>query len=237
MLEKAFVSSLDSKINQFNPKGNQPWIFIGKTVAEGEAPILWPLIQRVNPLGKTLMLGKIKGKRMRWLDSITDSMDMNLSKLQEIVEDRGAWHAIVYGGAKIQKQLGSGKTTTNWWSFSSLTLTENSLVHYINKYNKLSGLKQQKFIVAHFWRLKDRNQGVGRVPLPHKSTGTLPSLFPVSCGGYQSLAFFGFQLPCQHIKCSPYVSVFTNSYILMNIPLILDWGAHPVPIWTLLNFY
>ena len=52
---------------------------------------------------KTLMLGKIKGKRMRWLDSITDSMDMNLSKLQEIVEDRGAWHVIVYGGAKIQK--------------------------------------------------------------------------------------------------------------------------------------
>ena len=51
------------------------------------------------------MLGKIKGKRMRWLDSITDSMDMNLSKLQEIVEDRGAWHAIVCGGAKIQKQL------------------------------------------------------------------------------------------------------------------------------------
>ena len=81
---------------------------------------------------KTLMLGKIKGKRMRWLDSITDSMDMNLSTLQEIVEDRGAWHVIVYGGAKIQKWLSNWKTTTNWWSFSSLTLTENSLVHYIN---------------------------------------------------------------------------------------------------------
>ena len=84
--------------------------------------------------------------------------------------------------------------------------------------------------MAHFWRLEDRNQGVGRDPLPHKSTGTLPSLFPVFGGVYQSLAFSGFQLPCQHTKCSLYVYVFTNSYILMNIPLILDLGAHPVPI-------
>ena len=70
------------------------------------------LMRRVNSLGKTLMLGKIEGKwksgqlRMRWLDSITDSLDMNFSKLQEIVEDSGAWHAAVHGVSK------------NWTQFS-----------------------------------------------------------------------------------------------------------------------
>ena len=82
------------EIKPVNPKGNQPGIFIGRTDAEAKAPVLWPLMGRANSLEKTLMLGKIEGirrrQRMRWLDSITYSMKMNLNKLWEIVEDRGA---------------------------------------------------------------------------------------------------------------------------------------------------
>ena len=98
VLEKTLESPLDCKeIKPVNPKGNQYWIFIGKT--DTEAPILWPLMQRADSLKKTLMLGKIEARRrrwwqrIRWLDDITDLMDMNLSRLLEIVTDREAWCA------------------------------------------------------------------------------------------------------------------------------------------------
>ena len=108
VLEKTFESPLDCKeIQPVNPKWNQSWICIGRTDAKVEALILWPLDVKCNSLEKTLMLGKIEGKRrrgwqrMRWLDSITNSMDMHLSNLQEIVEDRRAWGDAVHGIANV----------------------------------------------------------------------------------------------------------------------------------------
>ena len=107
VLEKTLETPLDSKeIQPVHFKGDQSWIFIGRTEAEDETPILWP-----PDVKKTLMLGMTEGQRrrgwqrVRWLDGVTDSMDMSLSKLRELVIDREAWRTSVQGITKSWTQL------------------------------------------------------------------------------------------------------------------------------------
>ena len=113
VLEKTLESPLDWKLKPVSPKGNQSWLFIGRTDAEAEAPILkvLHLMGRTDLLEKTLMLGKIESrrkrgqKRMRWLDGITDSMDMSLSKL---------WHWWWAGKPGVLQSIGSQRVGHDW---------------------------------------------------------------------------------------------------------------------------
>ena len=134
VLEKTLESTLDKKeIKPVNPKGNQRWVFIGRTVAEAEAPIQWPLDV------KSWLIGKDPGKDWRQKEKgatevrrLEDEMvrehpwlGVNLSKFREIVKDKGAWHAAAHGVSKSQTQL------RDWTTAQADGRDSNSLFTYL----------------------------------------------------------------------------------------------------------